>query len=254
VKGDTEVVVMLCFFFAGFGLATVLTREAVPVTLGDIVNPLATLIAAFMGAWTAFRWQSVAKQEEEQKTMVAAGNRALATLMEQVNTLKLFQVDCMEPMRNNPGRHIAMQPLPDYQENMAEFEFKSLNFLLGDPRHHQVLFELSIEDMRFRETLKAINRRSRHHFEVIQPRLAAAGIQEGREYCEKDFKQAIGDFDYIHLQRLTEQVEFHVDRTVDSICSMKGTLRKALLEQLPEGKFLDFELVANPPPSMASTK
>lgn len=254
MKGDTEVVVMICLFFVGFILATLLTRGAVPVTLGDIVNPLATLIAAFMGAWAAFRWQSVAKHEEDKKTMIAAGNRALATLLEQVNTLKLFQNDCMEPMRDNPGRHLAMQPLPDYQENMAQLEFKSLNFLLEDPRHHQVLFELSIEDMRFRETLKAINRRSQHHLKVIQPCLAAAGIQEGREYTEMDFKRAISEFDYIHLRRLTDQVEFHVDRTVDSLYSMKDRLRTALLDQLPGGKFLDFELVTNPPQSMASTK
>jgi hypothetical protein len=220
-----------------------------PVSISDIVNPLATLIAAFMGAWAAFRLQTIQKRGDEIRTNIAAGNRALSTLMQQANTLKLFQIDFIAPFRNDPGRHIAIRPSLPYQEDALPFDHRSLDFL-SRPAQQQTLFELSIEENRFREAIKAINVRSRHHFEVVQPMLSAAGLQEGAEYTEEQFRTAIGELHYIHLKRLTDAVVMHVDRTVESLCATKGRLRKILAEQYPKGQFIDFELLDEPPPTI----
>jgi hypothetical protein len=59
----------------------------------DAINPLTTLTAAFAGAWCAFKLEARYKQEEEKKVQIAAGNRAISVLMQQANTLKLFQID-----------------------------------------------------------------------------------------------------------------------------------------------------------------
>lgn len=244
---------MIAFFFVGFAVASFLAGSHMPTTVGDIVNPLATLVAAFMGAWAAFRLQTIQKRDEEKRTHIAAGNRALSTLMQQANTLKLFQNDFITPFRNDPGRQFAIQPTLPYQEDALPFDFRSLDFL-SHPEQQQTLFELSIEENRFREALKAINTRSRHHFEIVQPMLMAAGIQEGREYTVDQFRAAIGDLHYIHLKRLTEAVIIHVDRTVESLCAMKDRLRKALREECPEGRFLNFELLNEPPPSIFSSQ
>jgi hypothetical protein len=238
----------VALFFLGFAVASFLANNSLPVSVGDIVNPLATLVAAFMGAWTAFRLQSLQKHEEEKKSQIAAGNRALSTLLQQANTLKLFQVDFIEPIRSDPGRHIAMRPTLPYQEDAMAFDLKSLDYL-AHPQHQQTLFDLSIEEERFREALKAINARSRLHFEIVQPMLMAAGIQDGHEYTGEEFRKAIGEFHYLNLLRLTDAVVIHVDRTVESLYSMKDRFRKTLSTQFPDGKFIDFELLNDPPRS-----
>lgn len=242
MKGDTEVVVRILSFVGGFAFATLFVGQRTTIPLGDVVNPLATLIAAFVGAWAAFRLQTIHRHEEEKKNHIVAGNRALSTLMQQANTLKLFQLDFVAPFRTDPGRHIAMQPLLPYQEDALSFDFRSLDFL-AQPDQQQTLFELSVEENRFREALKAINARSRLHFEVIQPLLMSAGIQEGREYTEDQFLAAVGNFHYLHLKRLTDAVVMHVDRTVESLCSMKDRLRTTLSEAYPDGRFIDFQLL-----------
>ena len=57
MKGDTQVILMVLFFVGGFGLCLFLLDSKGTVTADDIANPLATLIAAFVGAWVAFKLQ-----------------------------------------------------------------------------------------------------------------------------------------------------------------------------------------------------
>jgi len=219
--------------------------------MGDIVNPLVTLVAAFAGAWAAFKLQQFQKNKEDTKLNIAAGNRALIILLQQFNALKLFQIDFIEQFRDSPGRHMQILPALPFQEDSLFFDLRPLEFLLS-PEQQQVLMDLLIEENRYRETIKAINTRSRHHFEVVQPKLAGAGFKEGGEYTGEQFRAVLGDHDYVHIKRLTDAVILHVDRTVESLFAMKGRLRSALLQQYPNSKFIDFELLKDIPKSIFS--
>lgn len=219
------------------------------MTFGDIVNPVATLIAAFAGAWFAFIYQNQQKVAEELRQNISAGNRALVTLFQQANSLKLYQIDIIEPHRNSPGRHIQIRPTLPFHEDSLKFEIKSLDFLLS-PKSAQVVLDLILEEARYSEAIKTINARSEHHFSIIQPKLESAGLFEGMEYTDKALKNALGELDYLHLKRLTDAVVMHVDRTVDSLVLMKDRLRTALTEKYPKAKFINFELLNEPPKSI----
>lgn len=221
------------------------------IAVGDIVNPVATLIAAFAGAWFAFTYQNRQKAKDEVRQNISAGNRALVTLFQQANSLKLYQVDMIQPHRESPGRHIQVQPTLPFQEDSLSFDVKSLDFLLSRDTV-QVLLDLILEEARYREAIKAINARSQHHFAIVQPKLQSAGIVEGGEYSGQDFRNALGDLDYMHLKRLTDAVVLHVDRTIESLVSAKDRLRGALVGKYPEGKFINFELLNEPPKSIFS--
>lgn len=217
----------------------------------DIGNPLATLVAAFAGAWAAFKLHQFQKNREDTQGNIAAGNRALIVLQQQANILKLFQLDFINPFRDSLGKHIQIQPSLQYQEDSLTFNIGSLEFLLS-PKHQQVLMDLILEENRYREAIKAINARSRHHFEVVQPKLASAGLREGVEYTGADFRNVLGEYDYLNLERLTDAVILHVDRNVESLVAMKNRLREVLLQRYPKGKFIDFELLTDAPKSIFS--
>lgn len=219
------------------------------ISFGDIVSSLSTLTAAFAGAWFAFIYQNRQKASEEIRQNISAGNRALVVLFQQVNALKLYQLDMIELHRNSPARHIQIRPTLPFQEESLVFDIKSLDFLLM-PDSAQIVLDLILEEARYRETIKAINARSEHHFSVVQPKLERAGIVEGGEYSEQDFRLALGDLDYVHLKRLTDSVVMHVDRTTGSLISTKEQLRKALIEKYPMGNFINFELLSDPPRSI----
>jgi len=222
----------------------------VQVTFGDIVNSVATLVAAFAGAWFAFVYQNRQEAKEDTRQNISAGNRALVTLFQQANSLKLYQIDMIEPHRDSPGRHIQMRPTLPFQEDSLSFDVKSLDFLLPDTA--QVLLDLILEEARYHETIKAINVRSQHHFAVVQPKLEKAGIVEGGEYSGQDFRNALGELDYMNLKRLTDAVVLHVDRTIESLVSMKDRLWTALTHKYPKGKFINFEVLNEPPKSIFS--
>jgi len=218
------------------------------IAASDIINVAGTLVAAFAGAWFAFLYQNRQKQSEERKQNISAGNRALVTLLQQANTLKLYQKDIIDPIRKDPVRYISMQPTLQYREDGLTYDLAALDFLLV--KYTQVAFDLLLEEERYRETLKAINARSRFHLDVVQPSLALRGIVEGDAYREQDFRDALGEPAYPLIVRLTDAVVLHVDRTIDSLMAAKEGLRKALLELYPGETFINFDLLENPPESI----
>lgn len=207
------------------------------------LSAFATLIAAFLGAWFAFKLQDRAKFREEVKANVAAGNRALFNLLRQANSLKLIQRDHLDEHRDNPGRHLMIQPVPQQAHEDTKFDLRELSFMAA-PKHQDLLFKLIIEEARYAETIKTLNMLSEFSSQV-QRVVAHAGIEHGREYTGEELRTAMGDFAYHQLRSLTDALYFHVDRTVDSTMDVKNALITSLIEMYPKTQFLDFELLAN---------
>ena len=53
------------------------------------------------------------------------------------------------------------------------------------------------EEERFFETVGALNFRSQFHLQVIQPRIADAGIKEGADITKADLKNALGEHSFL---------------------------------------------------------
>jgi hypothetical protein len=162
------------------------------------------------------------------------------TLMQQANELKLYQRDHVDPKRNHPGRHLGIQAILSYEVGDLRFDLRSLDFL-STPAEQQLLFELTVEERRYMEALKAINARSDLLVDEVQPKLMAAGFDDGAEYTSGQFIAALGQPVYNKLKRLTDDVIYHVDRTSDSICEMKDKFRSAVIKRYPEASFINFE-------------
>lgn len=217
-------------------------------TIPDVLNWLVTLAAAFAGAWAAFRFHAHQTTKSKAQENIAAGNRALVTLVQHLNTLKLYQNDFIDPLRDQPGRHIEMQPTLPFRDDELILDVRSLEFFLGTSQQRVVL-DLILEENRYREAIKTINERSRHLLAVVQPKLSAAGLKAGTPYSEREIRDALGEFDYGHLKSVTDAVFLHVDLTIESLSSMKDRLREALIKAYPNGIFINYQLLAEIPPS-----
>jgi hypothetical protein len=215
--------------------------------LWEIFFPaVATLLAAFLGAWFAYRLRDKANIRKEHASNISAANQALFTVFQQVNSLKLIQWQMIDPVRNHPMKFIAMQPILHETYEELKFDFPSLVFLLNT-KHKQIVMNLFIEQQRFREAINSIRYRSSLHINQIQPILERAGIQEGADYTIEVLARVLGQRLYRILQRTTDQVIFHVDRTVCSLYDVKEKMIKAFKELYPESDFLNFELLEAPP-------
>lgn len=206
----------------------------------DWLNPLATLVASFAGAWVAFKLHAANKSKDICRENIAAINRALLVMMQQSNTLKLYQMDQINPHRKNPGRHFAIRATLPFDLESFKFDFKSLDFF-ETSEEQQLIFELSVEERRFIEALKAINARSEILLTEVDPKLNVAGFIDGGEYSDVQLKAAVGQPLYNKLERLTDDVVYHVDRTSVSLIEMKSKVLKIAKARFPKAKFVNFE-------------
>lgn len=205
----------------------------------DWINPAATLVASFAGAWVAFKLHSREKARDIRQAQVTSVNRVLTTLMQQANTLKLYQRDHIAPFRNQGGRHLAIRPTLPYDLDSLRIDFDSLSFFTSKAER-QIVFELSIEERRFIETLRAINARSELLLDKVEPKLSAAGFLDGGEYARSDFIGAMGQPLYSSLERLTDDVIAHVDKSNECILEMKERVRSMAKLRFPKEKFVNF--------------
>lgn len=211
-----------------------------------LITSLATLGAAFIGAWFAYKLQDNSKRREEVENQVNKANDLLFALYQKLNALKLFQLDSVAPWRDNSGKMIGMQPMLNYKLPEVSLKPENLSFLLKT-KHKQLLFDAHIEEQRFDVAEQVIQHRSNMHYQYIQPALYAAGIMESVEYTDVQFKAALGELLYTQLERATEQVVYHVDRTVESSDQLRGKLINALKETYPDKEFINFVLLEESP-------
>ena len=207
----------------------------------DWLNPAATLVASFAGAWSAFKLHAFDKAKDIRRENIAAVNRILLTMMQQANTLKLYQLDQIDPHRDNPGRHFAIRATLPYDLESFKFDFKSLDFF-DTAEEQQLAFDLSVEERRYIEALKAINARSQLLLTEVDSKLSLAGFLDGGEYSGAQLKSAIGQPLYNKLERLTDDVIYHVDRTSESICEMQTSLLRIAKARFAKAKFITFEI------------
>lgn len=132
-----------------------------------------------------------------------------------------------------------MRPTQQYQFDHLNIDINALSFLLdsGEP---QMLFDLLLEDDKFKTTIQIVNARSKLHWERVQPKLEEAGIEQGIDYPVSRYKTAIGDLLFFSLKGATDDMVQFVDDTIESLELMGNKLRSKLTELYPDTNFIDF--------------
>jgi hypothetical protein len=208
--------------------------DAILSQLADtVVSGLVTLVAAFVGAWYAFRLSDRDRARQTEREQVAAVNRAQFVLIQQFNGLKMIQSQIIEPVRQHPGRSVAMRPVLPVVGPPVRLDCDSLSFLL-ETDDRELLFNLLIEQQRFDAALQIMNERSRLHLEVLQPRLATAGIREGEDYSREAVVDAVGNELVVRLERATADAIEHVDKTIESCPVLIAEFYRAMKLRFPK--------------------
>lgn len=218
-----------------------LSVESPDRIVGDFTGALATLVAAFLGAWFAFALQS--KKEDEAKRLAdfEAANRAIFLLWQFVNELTGMKQQIIDPVIDNPHIAIAMGPAVIAGYSNHRFDFDRLTFVL-QTRHRQLLAELLVEEQRFHQAIEALNLRSDIHINQVQPVLEQRGFVENREYSTDEIRNMLGDRLYATMVRLTEQVVSHVVETAVSATALGRRLTIASREMFPGKQVIAFDL------------
>src|SRR5947207_13621495 len=120
-----------------------------------------------------------------------------------------------------------MRALLPIDRNISRIDADSLSFLL-ETDDRELSFLLLVEQQRFDAAVQAMNERPRLHLEVVQPRLAAAGIVEGGEYSRKQLVTVLGDDLLLRIERATDVAIEHVDATVKPSTELIAAMYRAM--------------------------
>lgn len=203
---------MIVFFVAG----AVLTSFAEDISMVPHIEAMsgatATLIAAFVGAWYAFRLQLVHLERQKTKEQVEAGNRAVFELVRTHNKFLAVKNQFIEELRSNPARHVFIMPMAGDIKPL-QLNFDSLAFLF-DSHDPNLLGRLAMFEQEVASTLGVIDQRSRLHVDVVQPTVENWERENGPWMSIEQVEKALGARYAKTLKMLTDFMIEGVDGIV----------------------------------------
>lgn len=206
-------------------------------SIENIINPLATLVAAFGGVWFAFLFEKNHKKEEDKKKNIASVNRALYTIYNMWNILCQYNIDIIKPCKSLPDAWLNMAATLPSSNGLSTFAYDDLAFIFQSETPN-VYSNLLLEEQRFNLAINIIQARSSIVLNQVFPRLSAAGINPGKG-AGKDVLEEIIGIDNVHkLKLLTKSIIENVTQDLSSLISVHDELRSAMKIMYPNAKFI----------------
>lgn len=201
--------------------------------IGVWLGAIATLIAAFGGAWLAFLLERQRRAREEVDRRIGAANRALFTLFNFWNILYQHKQEVIDPVRGREDAWLNMPATFPSDYGLTRFEAGDLTFLL-DSREADVFATLMVEEQRFHIAMRLIEEHASLVRDVVHAKFGAAGIAPGTRAPSADLKRILGIDTITKLRALTDGIIKNVDEDLVSIQAAYDTLRAAMGRLYPK--------------------
>lgn len=214
MKGDTEVILFVAFFFTGVALGSILADASMEPYLNSVVSALATLAAAFFGAKYAFDLQEKKQLRDTALTQVKAGNSLISSLSRTRNKFVAFRAQFIKPHQDNPIRHYFIQPTSGVAGINLQIDYDALDFFFAstDPDY---LGRLSMLEQEVISTIEVIMQRSDFHYHQLQPAIERIEKSTGPKVTPEQIDQELGTRDAQVLCMITDQMVESVDRVIE---------------------------------------
>ncbi len=201
----------------------------------DFLPAIATLIAAYAGAWYGASLLRDAAQEDERKRQIGAGARAMFTLWRQVSIVAQIQMDFVDKYRNKPSAVISFPPIDYPLDEPPRLDLDSLAFFL-DQGNAEVLSTLVITEQNFLHAISVVRTRSTLHLVEIQPVLEKI-IPRGGPVTHAQLEESLGPRLFSQLIDQTKRLIAEVDNSVVDLDKAAQELYAALKKAFPGAKF-----------------
>jgi len=219
-------------------VAAALTGYYLDVGFDGLLSALATLVAAFSGAWFAFYLNNKNKTEREKRKRMLALNLAIFTLMRQRNAAEnMWNSFHAHPTDSSLAFEMPALKVNDYER--IKQDLSSLAFLSAG-KGVNVLLELTVEEERFEQMMFAIRQKHQHTVDNVMPEMMAAGLTD-RPVTIADIKAGISDKAFVGALQAAKQARDEVGAFRASAMEMHRKLRSLAKDLFPDGRFIDYE-------------
>jgi hypothetical protein len=232
---------------AATAAASAASAAGVSITTANdsLEKTLLTLVGTLVGATLAFISQLALRRKEEKKGELLAAHRILFCLLQQTNTIVLFQNDYVTPHAQSPVKFIEVPATSQFDLSKNLFDFSSFGFLLKSQEGRQIMYDLYLAQESYVETLRAINERSRLHRELLQPKMAELGLGNGKPVDLAELPSQLGPLVHGTLLNSTDQMLSILRATFKKLLAAKIKFRAYSVTYFRTNDFTDFDFPEN---------
>jgi len=218
-KRITVVIITFCIGLSVGLLAAFTTNNE------SLISNATTLVAAFLGAWFAFRLQESREKEAIQSKKIQSGNIAIVKLLNINNFFSLIKQQHFDPNQNLENRHLVIPPIGGINE-LEKIDLDSLSFLF-EVNETAIPQKIMFLNMQTKSLVQALEDRKSRHI-IFQDHLAEAGISQSQELSDSQLKEIAGEHVLIGLKLVTDKIYELLESTMDESLEIANTLSKAV--------------------------
>jgi len=218
-----------------------ISNQLKPFTADALMNGMATLVGALVGAMLAYWFQRKLQRTQELKVELSSAHRLMFVLLHQANTIVLIQKDFVFTELKNPARFLSIPAAPPFDTKKNVLELPELAFLLSSNEGRAILYDFYMAQENYLETLTQWNHRSALHLEKVQPLLAASGVPMGTVVTEADLKRILGEHVYGAIVNSTDNCIKQLKRSFNRTTLVKEKALPYLEKRFKTKNFTNFD-------------
>jgi hypothetical protein len=170
-----------------------------------IFGALATLFAAFIGAYFAYKLNENRERQHKRDIDLASANRAIFNLTKAFNYIASFNRQFVVPIKDDPTKHFTMRPSFGHSDPGFKIDYDSICFLIAE-RKAEMLSELSEFEELFDLFIAVLSKRNHMHTNIVQLAMEKAGVREGSLITEDQIDKILGNQTSAEMKVLTKEL------------------------------------------------
>lgn len=234
VQVETLLLFVLATTFGSAG--TLVWLGHISVSLDELSQALLNVVAAFSGAWFAFRLQEEKDSSSKESDEIDAIRRTQLALITQANKLQNVSRDILESVRDDSGRWLTMRPNQDIDPGHLRVEVQRLHFLLQDDA--DLLLKIHVTEEAYISVVDALNARSRMHIHEIQPVLERILAIPNAPRDPAGLEVHLGDRLVVTMKHATDSCYSSYDNALKKNEHVQDLLGRVARKRHPGKKFL----------------
>ncbi|ODB82738.1 hypothetical protein A3193_18490 [Candidatus Thiodiazotropha endoloripes] len=237
MKADQSIILSLITFFVGILFGSIFLTGYLEITPEAFYPALTTLVAAFLGAYTAYSLQNEKEKRKEERHNLTQANEVLQAIKDHIAILSIFNEQSIAPFRKHPYRYLAILPLGFELKPNLEIDVSKLSFLWqkGDV---VATDKVCSAKFGFTMALDHINRRSQFYNSDIQPAFDSSDLRHDGKIDATKAKETLGERRYKKIVDHTNNMIDAVDTTIQSLFDARDELRTEINKMYPHGTAL----------------
>lgn len=161
------------------------------VDKNTVIGAAATLIAAFSGAYFAYRFSSERERKKKKEVDLVSANRVIFNMVRAYNQIAGFNRQFVRPHKESPAAYLEIKPSLGVSNIDLKIDYDSISFLISEGKA-EILTELTEFEELFLIFLETVERRNQIHLNIVQPAMEAAGFIQGSPVSLEEADGIIG--------------------------------------------------------------